>query len=199
MGLDALGARYSGWAVPRPGPRGLTVAPAAAAAAAAADFPSRAQARESPHRYAAWRTAVVRPGSGGPRYRGQLAMALSRARGWWASRQGRSQIRSCAFHFWQAHRGYFGGGKALLGDLGQIKICPFEAGTGRDLPTWRLSNATLIHNPSQQREFPSAAKMAARVLCGRKLSVRLIFSGSVSGVHRRLFEIRHWVLIVCLM
>lgn len=48
MGLDALGARYSGWAVPRPGPSGLTVA--TAAAAAAADFPSRAQARENPHR-----------------------------------------------------------------------------------------------------------------------------------------------------
>lgn len=50
MGLDALGARYSGWAVPRPGPSGLTVATAAAAAAAAADFPWRAQARGSPHR-----------------------------------------------------------------------------------------------------------------------------------------------------
>lgn len=49
MGLDALGARYSGWAVPRPGPRGLTVA-TAAAAAAAAELPSRAQARESRHR-----------------------------------------------------------------------------------------------------------------------------------------------------
>lgn len=48
MGLDALGARYSGWAVPRPGPSDLTVA--TAAAAAAADFPIRAQARENPHR-----------------------------------------------------------------------------------------------------------------------------------------------------
>lgn len=51
MGLVALGARYSGWAVTRPGPSDLTVATAAAAAAAAAaDFPIRAQARENPHR-----------------------------------------------------------------------------------------------------------------------------------------------------
>lgn len=49
MGLVALGARYSGWAVTRPGPSDLTVA-TAAAAAAAADFPIRAQARENPHR-----------------------------------------------------------------------------------------------------------------------------------------------------
>lgn len=138
------------------------------------------------------------PGSGESRYRGQLAVALSRARGWGASRQGRFQVRGCAFHFWQAHRGYFGDGKALLGDLGQIKICPFEAGAGRDLPTWRLSNATLVHNPSQQREFPSAAKMAARVLCGRKLSASRL-SGSVSGVSEAAFEIRHWVLTVCLI
>lgn len=64
------------------------------------------------------------------------------------------------------------------GDLGQIKICPFQAGAGRDLPTWRLSNATLVHNPSQQREFPSAAKMAARVLCERE-TLWFLLPGSV--------------------
>lgn len=48
MGLAVLGARYSGWAVPRPGPRGLTVATAAAAAAAAAVVSSRARAPQAP-------------------------------------------------------------------------------------------------------------------------------------------------------
>lgn len=129
MGLDALGARYSGWAVPRPGPSGLTVATAAAAAAAAADFPWRAQARGSPHRYGASRPA----GSGSPARAGcsvmprLFAALLGAQRGRGPSRYGGvTSPRPCPSSRARTSWAFFGSGRDLRGDLGQIKICPSE-------------------------------------------------------------------------
>ncbi|KAG8517875.1 hypothetical protein J0S82_020536 [Galemys pyrenaicus] len=49
-GLSAVGARNSGWAVPRPGPSGLTVATSAAATVPPFRIQQTPQGSESPHR-----------------------------------------------------------------------------------------------------------------------------------------------------